>query len=198
MAEVAGLLLAAGRGRRAGGPKALRRGGDGVPWVRRSVAVLREGGCASVHVVVGAAAEEVGALLDESVHVVRAADWAEGMGASLRAGLRALAVSPAPAACVHLVDLPDVGPEVIRRLLAYTAPDALARASYADGPGHPVLIGRTHWAGVVAAAAGDEGARSYLAGRPVREVDCSDLAAGGDVDGPVGGRTGSAPPAAPV
>jgi len=92
---VAGLLLAAGAGRRMGGPKALLRHPDGVTWVARAVRVLREGGCDPVLVVVGAQADAVEAdvMADgvDGVSVVRAAGWAEGMGASLRSGLDALA-----------------------------------------------------------------------------------------------------------
>ncbi len=65
---------------------------------------------------------------------------------------------------VTLVDLPDVGAEVVRRVLADPVDAAtLRRAAYDGTPGHPVLIGRDHWAGVAAAARGDRGARDYLA-----------------------------------
>ena len=76
-----------------------------------------------------------------------AADWAEGMGASLRAGLAALD-GGADAVVVTLVDLPDLTAEVVRRVVAAaTGPGDLARATYAGTPGHPVLIGRDHWDG---------------------------------------------------
>lgn len=184
--RTAGLLLAAGQGRRAGGPKALRVDAAGLPWVARSVRVLRAGGCTDLHVVVGAAAAAVrAALADDDVRVVEAGDWAQGMGASLRAGLAALKDTDADVACVHLVDLPDVGADVVARMLtAAEGPDTLARAAYVDGPGHPVLLGRSHWAAVAAAAVADRGARDLLAVRPPRLVDCSDLALGRDVDGP--------------
>jgi CTP:molybdopterin cytidylyltransferase MocA len=188
MSRTTGLLLAAGRGRRAGGPKALRTHPDGTTWVRRAVQTLRDGGCTDVHVVVGAAAQDVReALADEDVRLVRAADWARGMGASLRAGLAALGDRPADVACVHLVDLPDVGADVVRRLLQEAdGVDTLVRATYGSRPGHPVLIGRSHWPAVAGAAHDDTGARDYLAQSAVRLVDCSDLAGGADVDGPAG------------
>jgi CTP:molybdopterin cytidylyltransferase MocA len=63
-----------------------------------------------------------------------------------------------------------------------TGPDDLARAAYDGVPGHPVLIGRDHWAGVVETATGDRGARDYLAAHEVRLVECGDLASGVDVD----------------
>jgi CTP:molybdopterin cytidylyltransferase MocA len=180
----AGLLLAAGAGRRFGSPKALARDTDGTSWLRRSIQVLRDGDCAPVVVVLGAGAGEAQALIhDLPVSIVINDDWESGMGASLRAGLGALADSDAPAALVTLVDLPDVGPEVVRRLLGRSQhPTVLARAGYSAGPGHPVLIGRDHWAGVAAAAAGDRGARDYLSTHPPTLVDCSDLATGCDVD----------------
>ena len=59
-----------------------------------------------------------------------------------------------------------------------------ARAAYDGVPGHPVLLGRDHWAGVVETATGDEGARRYLAGRDVVEVDCTGLADPADLDVP--------------
>lgn len=177
------MLLAAGAGRRMGWPKATIVNDEGTPWVVTSVRALREGGCDDVTVVLGAAVEKPCSWLSESdVTVVAAADWAEGMGASLRAGLAA--VGEAEAAVVHLVDLPDVGAPVVSRLIGHAAGDALARADYGHGPAHPVLIGREHFAGVLATARGDRGARDYLRGRAVLSVDCSDLATGRDADTP--------------
>ncbi|HYJ68448.1 MAG TPA: nucleotidyltransferase family protein [Nocardioidaceae bacterium] len=178
-----GLLLAAGAGRRMGRPKALVRDADGTSWLLRSIDVLRVGGCADVTVVLGAEAAAARELLgDASVTVVEAVDWAEGMGASLRAGLTSLAGSDAMAACVHLVDLPDVGSDAVARVLTAAAPDALARATYTGRPGHPVLLGRDHWAAAAATVGGDRGARTYLDGHGVRDIDCTDLATGRDVD----------------
>jgi CTP:molybdopterin cytidylyltransferase MocA len=58
----------------------------------------------------------------------------------------------------------------------------LRRAAYDGRPGHPVLLGRDHWTGVVAAATGDQGARTYLTTHDVELVECGDLATGDDVD----------------
>lgn len=166
-----------------GRPKALMEDDDGSSWLLRSVAALRGGGCSTVVVVLGAAAGDARPLLDGAdVEVVVADDWAEGMSASLRAGLRSLAPT-ADSALVSLVDLPDVDARVVRRVIARAAsPDDLARATYGGRPGHPVLLGRDHWAGVVASATGDEGAKGYLATHPPLLVECGDLAGGEDVD----------------
>jgi nicotine blue oxidoreductase len=182
---IAGLLLAAGAGRRYGMPKALVDGGG---WLRRAVATLTEGGCDPVLVVVGAAADRATPLVPDTASTVVATDWAEGMGASLRSGLAELARSAPPqvqAALVHLVDLPDVDASVVRRLLALASPAVVARAGFDSQPGHPVLFGRQHWADIVASAHGDRGARDWLAQRSdLTVVDCSDLASGIDVDRP--------------
>ena len=183
--QVRGLLLAAGAGTRMGRPKALGTDPDGTPWLSRSVDALLRGGCGAVTGVLGAAADEAATLVpDGSVATVVAADWAAGMGSSLRTGLTALAGDPADAVLVSLVDLPDVGPEVVRRVLAASGdgPQALARAAYDGTPGHTVLIGRDHWTAVADSATGDSGARGYLARKDVRLVECGDLATGRDVD----------------
>lgn len=177
-----GLLLAAGAGTRMGRPKALVSDSDGS-WLERGVRVLDDGGCGGVTVVLGARSAEAVAFLDGlGVDLVIAHDWESGMSASLCAGLRGMP-DDATAALVLLVDLPDLTAAVIRRVLDSGAgPAALARATYDGRPGHPVLIGRDHWSGVVATASGDRGARDYLDTHEHLEVECGDLASGRDVD----------------
>jgi CTP:molybdopterin cytidylyltransferase MocA len=187
--RVAGLLLAAGAGRRMGRPKALLRAGDGTSFLARGVGSLLDGGCGPVTVVLGAEADAARDVLGTSwqaaVSVVVAEDWAEGMGASLRAGLASMDGAPADAVVVTLVDLPDVGGDVVRRVVAAgTGPHALVRAEYDGRPGHPVLLGREHWTGVAAAARGDQGAREYFRAHPPTACECGDLATGRDVDRP--------------
>ena len=145
-------------------------------------------GCDQVLVVVGAGADEVVALLPAGVRSVPNADHDGGMGSSLRVGLAA--VPPAAgAALIMLVDLPDVGARVIDRVLGFARtadelPGLLCRAAYRGKPGHPVLLGRTHFAGISETAAGDRGARDYLAAHHVQLIECGDLAGGADVDRP--------------
>jgi nicotine blue oxidoreductase len=180
--KIAGLVLAAGAGRRMGTPKALIRDGEGVEWVVRTARVLAEAGCAPVVVVVGASAGEVRAVLaDEAVEVVEATNWDEGMSASLRAGLATLS---ADAVLVVPVDLPGLTSAAVRRVLQDATPDALARATYGGSPGHPVLIGRAHWDGVIASAHADAGARDYLRTHPVELIACDDVGDGADADTP--------------
>ncbi|MEU6382637.1 nucleotidyltransferase family protein [Streptomyces bauhiniae] len=184
--RVAGLLLAAGGGRRLGGrPKALLRH-DGVLLVERAARVLREAGCGRVHVVLGAGAEEVRGQAELSGCVlVDNPGWDEGMGSSLRAGLRSLVGTDARAALVSLVDQPGIGREACARVLGgFTGETSLVSAAYDGKRGHPVLLGAAHWPGVVEAARGDQGARAYLRqhSAEIRLVECGDVAEPYDID----------------
>ncbi len=201
---VVGVLLAAGAGTRFGGPKALARSADGTPWLVDRVAALRSGGCGVVLVVLGAAADDARRLLPEGAVPVMAHQWQRGMSASLQEGLRAAArLDPAPAAAlVALVDVPGLTAQAVRRLTRLAGPrpggpgrdggaapsphDAavLARASYDGRAGHPVLLGRRHWAAAAADATGDRGAGRYLRAAGALLVECGDVADGADVDAP--------------
>ncbi|MFI7139167.1 NTP transferase domain-containing protein [Streptomyces massasporeus] len=183
---VAGLLLAAGGGRRLGGrPKALLPH-RGRPLVEHAVRVLREGGCATVHVVLGAQAGDVRARASlPGCVLVDNPDWEQGMGSSLRAGLDSLAGTGARAALVSLVDQPGIGPEAVARVLAaYEGEESLASAAYDGVRGHPVLFGAAHWAGIAATAQGDRGARAYLKEHrtAITLVECGDVARPFDID----------------
>jgi CTP:molybdopterin cytidylyltransferase MocA len=177
-AQVGGVVLAAGAGSRYGMPKVLA--GDGR-WLSAAVRALDDGGCDDVVVVLGAAVVDVPA----PARAVVAGDWADGMSASLRTGIAALEAGPADYAVLLTVDTPDIGAAVIRRVLARarTSPSGIARATYGERPGHPVVVARRHWPDLVARAAGDEGGRAFLRMRDdAVEVDCADLATGLDVD----------------
>ncbi|AYF78768.1 nucleotidyltransferase family protein [Nocardia yunnanensis] len=226
----AGILLAAGAGRRYGMPKVLAA--DGA-WLRAGVAALRGGGCERVVVVLGATgpayragdgrwlvSQTSGIAIPEGAQPVWAADWDAGVSASMRAGLAAAAVPAARIAAVRNtsvrnvgagnssienddagrartaglvaimpVDTPDVGPDVVARVIAAAraSESRLARAVFGGAPGHPVVLGRAHWAGVCASAAGNSGAGTYLRQRADMVcVTCDDLATGIDRDYPAG------------
>jgi len=177
MTRTAGLVLAAGEGRRFGGPKApfvL----DGERLVDRAVRVLRDGGCDPVVVVLGAWVGDV-----PGADVVTNEGWPDGMGSSLRVGLDHLAHTfdaDVDAALVSLVDLVGLTSDAVARLVASDAP--LAAASYDGRRGHPVRFARALWPEVVGSAHGDEGARGYLAEHPPALVEVADVASGEDLD----------------
>ncbi|MEU4553857.1 nucleotidyltransferase family protein [Micromonospora violae] len=179
----AGLLLAAGAGRRYGRPKALVEL-DGEPLVRRAVRLLGDGGCAPVHVVLGAGADQVPDL--PGTVSVRHDRWADGLGSSLLWGLASLPVA-VPAAVVVLVDQPLLSPVAVRRVRAAYADGAVvAVATYAGRRGHPILLSRPTWPLLNGYAVGDRGARDLLRDRPdlVVEVPCDDVGSPVDVDTP--------------
>ncbi|WP_156690290.1 nucleotidyltransferase family protein [Mycobacterium sp. Marseille-P9652] len=171
-----GVLLAAGAGRRYGKPKVLVDG-----WLDTAVAALRDGGCTDVVLVLGAA--DVAA--PPGVTAVTAPDWSDGLSASVRAGLSEAGRTQPDYAVLHVVDTPDVGPDVVARVLraAVASESGLARAYFGDRPGHPVVLARRHWSDVLAGLSGDRGAGAYLNARDdVVRVECADLATGRDID----------------
>lgn len=177
MPRVAGLVLAAGEGRRFGGPKAPVVV-DGERLVDRAVRVLGEGGCDPVFVVLGAWIGEVPGAV-----VVSNDAWPEGMGSSLRAGLAAVATeTDIDRVVVTLVDLTGLTGEAVQRLTS--SPGRMVQAAYDGERGHPVMLGREHWAGVSEAARGDRGARDYLRARgaDIDLVEVGDVASGEDLD----------------
>lgn len=177
-ARPVGVLLAAGAGRRYGKPKVLVDG-----WMQTAVGALRDGGCADVVLVLGAALVPA----PPGVTVVTAPLWHQGLSASVRAGLAQAGRMDADYAVLHVVDTPDVGPDVVKRVLtrAVSSRSGLGRAVFAGRPGHPVVIARRHWPEVLARTSGDQGAGAYLRGRDdVEAVECADLAGGHDIDAP--------------
>lgn len=174
---VTGVVLAAGAGTRFGMPKVLAA--DGA-WLRASVAALTEGGCADLVVVLGAAVVEVPA----PARAVVAEDWADGLSASVRAGILA-ADEGSDFVALSTVDTPDVDAAAVRRVLAAAqeSGSGLARARYGGRPGHPVVIARRHWPHLLDELTGDDGAGPFLTGRTdVVSVECGDLATGRDID----------------
>ena len=129
------LILAAGASSRMGRPKALVLL-DGVTFLAGLVGRLRVAGCAPIVVVAGAHFVEIQAELPDGVVLVHAPDWAEGMRASLRAGLRAC--PPGDLLLTH-VDRPRVAPATLAALLA-APPGQAGVPTYAGQDGHPVRL----------------------------------------------------------
>jgi CTP:molybdopterin cytidylyltransferase MocA len=183
---IAGVVLAAGSGRRVGGPKALLRYED-VPLVERAVGTLHDAGCDPVVVVLGAAAEQVTAEADLSgATVVVNRAWGSGVGSSLRTGLQAAQESGAEAVVLVPVDMPGVTADAVRRVAELPHPDALVCGTYEGRRSYPMLIGRSHFAGVSALAIADVAVRPYLVARAAQltEVACDGVATPDDVDTP--------------
>lgn len=186
LSRIAGMIIAAGGGRRIGAPEALLRQGD-TPLVDRAVETVRDAGCSPVVVVLGAAADQVRQEADLSgVMVVVNSAWGTGLGSSLRAGLTVLSSSAVEAVVVMPVDMPGVTPEAVRRVAALPYPDALVCATYEGLRGYPMVFGRRHWPGIATLANADVGARPYLLAHKDEIVDigCDTVADGSRIDSP--------------
>ncbi|GGC63071.1 nucleotidyltransferase family protein [Hoyosella rhizosphaerae] len=179
--NIVGVLLAAGAGRRFGGPKILAH--DGA-WLTHAAASLHLGGCSRVFVTTGAARPPMPIGCDE----LWVPQWREGVSASVRAAIHSVSAATSENGepdilVLHTIDTPDIGAEVIRRVVnAVSGKSSLARAVFDGIPGHPVAIGRAHFAGLLATVHGDAGARHYLHQHHTMHVECGDLATGADVD----------------
>lgn len=182
---VAGVVLAAGGGRRFGRPKALVEVA-GVPLVTRAVTTLAEGGCHPVLVVVGAAAAEVRRIaVGAGAEPVDNPHWRSGLGTSVRAGLAAADGALSPAALLLPVDQPIVTPALVARLVGRWHEGATVVVATFDGQGRtPVLLDRSVWGEAAAQAVGDVGARHFVRSRADLAVlvPCDDVGAVCDVD----------------
>ncbi|MFI7080128.1 NTP transferase domain-containing protein [Micromonospora sp. NPDC049903] len=180
------MIIAAGGGRRIGGPEALLHQGD-KPLVDQMIDTLTEAGCGQIVVVLGAAADQVRdtAHLDHATVVVNRA-WGTGVGSSIRAGLAGIDDDRVEAAVVVPVDMPGLTAEAIRRVTALPFPDVLVCATYNGLRGYPMLFGRRHWSGIATLASADVGARPYLLAHKDQIVDiaCDSVADGSRVDTP--------------
>ncbi len=162
-ARFAAIVLAAGSASRFGGGKLLADW-NGAPLLYAALAAAKVSPVDEVIVVTGADSQAVAAIVrtfDPAFRLVHAAEYAEGMAASLRAGVAAL--SPEIAATfVFLGDMPRVPHSVLRPLAEAVhrgAPAAIPM--FAGRRGNPVVLGRDLFA-EVAQLRGDVGARPIL------------------------------------
>ncbi len=175
----AAIVLAAGASTRmAPHHKLLIEDRAGRPMIERTVANVLASGARPIIVVTGARDAEIrAALAGKPVTFVHAADHAEGLSASLRAGLRALPPRTR-AAVVVLGDMPLVPGRVIDRLIAAYAPvegRSIIVPTYKGRAGNPILWDAALFPEIVSLT-GDQGARKLLArhAERVAEVDVAD------------------------
>lgn len=188
--RVVAILLAAGSSRRFGGDKLLAQW-RGRPLFEHALDALTSSpGIGTTLVVVQpgfpATRERPGCRF------VVNPDHAEGMGSSLRAGVRA-APADADAYLVALADMPRITPQLIAALLARyeAAGKPIVVPVHRGRRGHPVLMGRELREPLLAIT-GDVGARELIRAHPeqVAEFETGDGAVVFDVDVP--GDLGSA------
>jgi molybdenum cofactor cytidylyltransferase len=185
-AEIAGVVLAAGRATRMGGKKVVRPIG-GQPMVVRVVDAALASRLASVTVVVGHDADEVrAALAGRPVRIVENPSFADGLSTSLRAGLQALGHAQ-DGAMFLLADQPFVTAELIDRLVETfsLSGQAIVRPEAEGRPGNPVLFAASLFA-ELSRESGDRGGREVIERHrdQVRLVEVSDPRVCLDIDSP--------------
>ena len=173
-----GLILAGGSGSRMGQPKAALVI-DGQRLIDRAIENFHNAGIKEVFVVLGAWQGDV-----PGAHIIINDQWEEGMGSSLRAGLRTLLENPKYLdVVISLVDLPGMTAAAIQAVSE--SPNEIAMGTFDGKSGHPVKFARKYWQEIISSANGDVGARNFLKGRSdISYVEISAIADGNDVDTP--------------
>jgi molybdenum cofactor cytidylyltransferase len=179
------LILAAGAGRRFGGGKLLAPLA-GAPVIRRTLEAVLSAGFDEVLVATGAEHEAIAAALEGlGCRIVPTPDWEEGMAASLRSGLAALAPD-VRGVFIFLGDMPLV-PVALCGALAQQAEAAgyAARPRVGGTPGHPAAFIRAAFPDLLRLT-GDVGAAALLKGRSdgVAYLDTEAIGAVLDIDSP--------------
>ena len=186
--RVAALVLAAGRSMRMGAVNKMLAEIGGKPLVRIAAEQAVASYAQPVIVVTGHEREKVEAALKGlPVRFVYNADYAEGLGTSLKAGIAAVP-EETDAVVVCLGDMPQVDAALINRLIAAFDPErgALVVVPSIDGRrGNPVVWSRRFFHDLMAIQ-GDVGARHLIGNyaEAAVEVPLAGEAALTDVDTP--------------
>ena len=158
------MILAAGEGKRFGGPKALGRL-EGKSWLRIAYDLLCEAGADTVAIVLGADARRVRSEcgVDESEHLAAVKPvwivnekWQAGRTGSIQCGLSCFGAQ-IDTVLIHQVDFPFVQSQTIRALFQKFAKnksgsngenktaDRIHLPRFKGRNGHPILISRGIW-----------------------------------------------------
>ncbi len=186
--RIHGLVLAGGFGRRMGGANKLLCEWQGRPLVRHVVDTALSSQLTGVTIATGHQADEIrAALTDLPVEFVHAADHADGMSATLKAGLSSLP-DDIDGVLVLLGDMPRLTPDTINRLIAAYSPDdgrAIVLPTCGGQRGNPVLWDAAFIPAMLTLT-GDKGARALIAAHApvVCEVAVADTGILLDVDTP--------------
>ena len=185
--RVAGLVMAAGRSSRMGANKLLMDD-NGKPIIARVVEHALAADLAEIVVVAGHQETDVrAALAGQNVRIVPCPEYADGMSASLRCGLKAL-TADTDAALILLGDMPRVGTGLLRRMIAAFNPTegrAIIVPAFRGKRGNPVLWDRRFFAEMMELH-GDVGARHLIGEHAelVTEIEAENAAIFLDIDTP--------------
>lgn len=181
---ISAIVLAAGQSKRMGRPKLL------LPWekgtiLEQVVDSILASGVGEVVVVLGDRAPELKARLAASpVHMVLNPDYKEGIGSSIRCGVK-VAREDARGLMIVLGDQPLITSAVVGQLLEAFKKGGrgIVLPAYRGVRGHPVIL-QARYRAELMALAGDVGARGVVAAHPddVLEVEVSSAAVVQDID----------------
>ncbi len=188
--RIVAIVLAAGLARRMGGANKLIATIEGKAIVARVVDAMLASKVEEVIVVLGHQPSAVRAALEgRDVRFVENATYAEGLGASIRAGVEALGNrDDIDGALIALGDMPWVRTDHVDTIIAAfdpKGPSTICVPVHDRKRGHPVLWSRRHF-GEMRKLGGDVGARALLERHAdsVLAVPIADAGVHVDVDTP--------------
>lgn len=185
MGQVAILLLAAGASSRMRGADKLLQNIDAEPLLRRQAVAMRLTGHPVIVALPLDHLPRKTALSGLDVAIVEVADAAQGMSASIKAGV--LAAADASGLAILPADMPEITTQDMNDMLAaFMAQDQdrVVRATALDGTvGHPVIFPRRLFPALLRLT-GDAGARAALTGEQVVAIALPDRHALVDLDTP--------------
>lgn len=178
------LILAAGSATRMRGADKLMQAVAGAPLLATLTRRAQATGAPVFVALPDLGHPRAGALDGMDVTRVPVPDAAEGMAASLRAGVRALPEGT-PAVLITPADMPELTEDDFATLLAAhaAAPEQTARGASGSRPGHPVLFPRALFSALLRLT-GDEGGRAVLKAHPPRLIPLPEAHALTDLDTP--------------
>lgn len=163
-ARIGIIILAAGQGRRMGGPNKLLARIGGVSLARRAAEAALASRAASVTVVTGHRPQDLRAELDGlDVSFAHNPDFADGLSTSLRTGVVAVG-NTVDAVLVMLADMPAIDSKTLDGLMAAFSPVGPGRVVVPTGGGqrgNPVIWARDYFE-ELGAITGDKGARDLI------------------------------------
>lgn len=173
----AAIILAGGESRRMGTSKAQLEIA-GVTFASRLVSVFAAV-CDPIILVTGA----IAGISAPGARLLHNPDWPAGQLTTLQAGLRQ--VSQAPAAFFTPVDCPAYTPQTVAAMWAAFSGEPFVIPRYREKRGHPVLMGASVFAEILALPPSGQAREVVHSHRPAtRYVDVDDAGILADIDTP--------------
>ena len=159
------LIVAAGESKRLGTPKQLLQF-EGQSLINRLVNIVRDAGSFPITIVLGAEAAAIQAkLTDANLHVVINEEWNEGMGSSIRVGLKKMIEMDADmdGVLILVCDQPFIKSESIQSLIQMQQSTGLPMAAcfYEGIVGTPALFHQSMFSDLLKLT-GDTGAKKMM------------------------------------